>query len=298
MWPDHVDEILGGDQAVALGVLTPARGVSLAPLTNFRARDREAGTLRALNSSVGLWRKLKRIRDAPQVAVAYHSRAHSETARQEYVLVQGTATLEPMTPEDIRAEWEAAAGPIDTGLWRRWQRVYYERMTIAIDVERIVVWPDLMCRGDREVLGAPLPQEDPAPQSPPKKGTGPRVKHERAARRASGLPHVLAGWAGADGFPFVVPVHVGAVSDAGFALDAPAGLPPGGRRAGLLAHRFERWAIGQEQRIHTGWLEDGVYAPHTESGYKLPKSKLLFRLGSGAVTRRGQREAVNAGVQL
>lgn len=294
MWSDAVDAILGGDQAVALALRTPAGGVTLTPLTNFALRDRDAGTLSALNSSVGLWRKLARVRDDPRLAVAYHSRAHSATDRPEYVLVQGTASLAPLDPKAIRAEWERAAGPIDTGVWGRWMRVYYDRVALVVDVERIVVWPDLMCLGEPEVVGSALP-EDPPPQAPPKKGTGPRIDHRRAARRAASLPHVLAGWTGSDGFPVVVPVHAGAASDAGFAVTAPAGLPAGGRRAGLLAHRFERYAIGQEQRIHTGWLQDGVYAPHTESGYLLPESKLLFRLGSGVVTRRGYREASKAG---
>jgi hypothetical protein len=240
-----------------------------------------------------MWRKLERLRAEPRIAVAYHSRAHSETDRQEYVLVQGTASLSPLDPASIRAEWEQAAGPIDTGLWRRWMRVYYDRVMVTIAVERVVVWPDLMCRGEAVAHGAPLPDAA-EPQAPPKNGTGPRIDHARAARRIDGLPHVLLGWVGADGFPFVVPVSVGAVSDAGFAVDAPAGLPPGGRRAGLLAHRFERYAIGQEQRIHTGWLDGATYAPHTETGYKLPASKLLFRAGSGLVTRRGVREAQRA----
>ena len=65
MWPDTIDEILGGDQAVALAHVTPAEGVVLTPVTNFALRDREAGTV-AVNSSVGMWRKLDRIQ--PQSA--------------------------------------------------------------------------------------------------------------------------------------------------------------------------------------------------------------------------------------
>ncbi|HEV2813520.1 MAG TPA: hypothetical protein VGW10_09735, partial [Solirubrobacteraceae bacterium] len=102
----------------------------------------------------------------------------------------------------------------------------------------------------------------------------------------------LLGWAGGDGFPMVVPVTVGATSPRGIALDAAPGLvPPGGRRAGFTAHAFSRFTYGQEQRKHTGWLEDGVYAPHTETGYRLPESRLLFHLAGGIVTRRGIRTA-------
>jgi hypothetical protein len=60
-WPDPVDEILGSDHVVMLAYVTPARGVVLLPVTNFAVRDREAGILTAVNSSVGAWRKLERI---------------------------------------------------------------------------------------------------------------------------------------------------------------------------------------------------------------------------------------------
>src|SRR3954447_8035626 len=98
MWPDHVDEILGGDQVVALAYTTPANGVILTPLTNFGLRDRENGTLSAVNSSVAAWRKLDRIRKSPKIALAYHTRAHGFSDRPEYVLVQGTASLAPPHP--------------------------------------------------------------------------------------------------------------------------------------------------------------------------------------------------------
>jgi hypothetical protein len=58
--------------------------------------------------------------------------------------------------------------------------------------------------------------------------------------------------------------------------------------------------IGQEQRVHTGWLEsDGSnqvrYAPHTKAGYRLPKSKLVFIVGSGSIALR-MGKAREAGV--
>ena len=128
------------------------------------------------------------------------------------------------------------------------------------------------------------------------------VSGERAARRAERLSNVLLSWVGADGFPVVVPVEVKGADEHGILLEAPAGVvPPGGRRAGLTAHSFSPRVTGQEQRIHTGWMEaelDGrrlVYAPHTEAGYRLPTSKLLYRLAAGFVTRRGMRGARRAG---
>ena len=304
MWPDDVDAVLAGDQVVALAHLTPARGVVVTPLTNFGVRDREAGTLTPVTSSIGMWRKLERIRRSPAVAVAYHTRKHGQSEREDYVLVQGRATLSPLGDrgwiDAHREEWDRAAGTRDVGpLWERWLRVYHWRVAIEIAVERIVVWPDLLCSGDPTVIGPPT-SGDPAPQTAPARGTGPRVRAARVARRAARLPNVLLGWAGADGLPVVVPVRPGEAGERGIELRAPGLLPPGGRRAGLTAHSFARHTFGQVQRKHTGWLEvdpsgTAIYAPHTEAGHHLPESRTLYRMASGLVTRRGLRAAVRAG---
>jgi hypothetical protein len=306
-WPAAVDEILAGDQAVAFAHVTPASGVVLTPLTNIGLRDPRAGAVSPVSSSVGMWKKLARIQANPRVAVAFHTRAHSFSERPEYVLVQGTASLTPPERRDWIERhlegWERFAGPRQVGrLWERWLAVYHWRVGVEIEVERIVAWPDLRCQGEPEVHGIASPERSPGPQAEPAKGTGPRVRHGRAARRAARLPHVLLAWVGSDGFPVVVPVDVRGAGDRGILLAAPQGLvPPGGRRAGLLAHSFARHTIGQHQRRHTGWLEAEsragrlVYAPHTESGYHLPASRFLFRLTSGFVTRRGLRGARAAG---
>ena len=304
-WPEAVDEVLGGDQALAFAHVTPARGVVLTPLTNTGLRDRAAGAAEPVSSSVGMWRKLERVRAEPRVALAYHAREHGFADRPEYVLVQGTASLSPLEDrgwvERHREAWERFSGSRDVGpLWERWLRAYHWRVGISLVVERVSVWPDLACRGEVEVHGTPRPAAPPAPQRPPAKGTAPRIRHHRAARRAARRPHVLLGWVGTDGFPVVVPVDVAGAEAHGIQLTAPPGLvPPGGRRAGLLAHSFARYTAGQHQHRHTGWLQaDGdriLYAPHTESGYHLPESMTLYRLGAGLVTRRGLRAARRAG---
>jgi hypothetical protein len=302
-WPAGVDEILGGDQVVALAYVTPARGVVLTPLTNTGLRDRERETITPFSSSVGMWRKLERIQRNPQVAVAYHTREHGFSDRPEYVLVQGNATLSSLSDrgwvERHRENWERFSGPRDVGLWEPLLRTYHWRVAVEIDIERIVVWPDGQCRGTRELCGAQLPAV-PGPQRPPKNGTRPRLDHERAARRAARLPNVLLGWAGGDGFPVVVPVTIEGTEERGILLRPPPDtVPPGGRRAGLLAHSFARYTVGQNQRKYTGWLEADaervVYAPHTESGYRLPASRFLYRAGAAFVTTRGLRAARRAG---
>ena len=63
---------------------------------------------------------------------------------------------------------------------------------------------------------------------------------------------------------------------------------------------FKRHMIGQEQRVHTGWLEvDGdqaVYAPHTKAGYAVPASPGLMAVGTALTMPRGYREARELGL--
>src|SRR3954451_12530880 len=136
-WPDRVDEIIGGDQAVMLATVTPARGVVLTPVTNFGVRDRDAGTV-TVNSSAGGWKKLERIGRDPHVALAFHTRLHGYADRPEYVLVQGTASLSaPLDdyPATLGADWERFDGPRASGpFWGPWLRPYYTRVVIDIAV--------------------------------------------------------------------------------------------------------------------------------------------------------------------
>jgi hypothetical protein len=298
-WPESVDPIVDRDHVVMLAYATPARGTVLLPVTNFGIRDREAGTI-TVNSSVGAWRKLERMRRDPHVALAFHTRRHADHDRDEYLLVQGTANLSepiPDYPSTVIDHWERVEPWRDLNpLWKRWLRVYALRVAIEVRAERVVVWPGLDCSGTAEVHGPPPPPE-PAPQSPPRKGMGPRIDHRRAARRAARLPDVLLGWIGADRFPTVIPVRIDGTADDGILLEAPKGLvPAGGRRAALTAHWFSRNVVGQNQRKHTGWLDtrpDGrlVYSPHTDSSYRFPPSPLLFRLVAGGGTRLWARRA-------
>jgi hypothetical protein len=303
-WPEELDEIVGGDHVAMLASATPAQGVVLAPLSNFGTRDRARGTI-TVNSSVGAWKKLDRILRNPSVALAFHTREHSSSERPEFVLAQGRAALSapiPDYPETIIERWERFEPWRDLNpLWKRWLRVFAIRVEIKVSLERLVVWPDLECGGELEVLGAPLPPPPP-PQRRPARGTDPRLNHARAAARASRLPHLLLGWIGADGLPMAVPVRIAGTAKEGILLDAPPGVvPAGGRRAGLTAHWFSERVIGQNQRIHTGWLEAGgpgdpvAYAPHTTAAYRFPASMSVFQLVAGAGTRWRLRQARRAG---
>ncbi len=306
-WPEDLEDVLVGDQVVALASVTPARGVVLTPVTNFGPHDRSTGTAR-INSSVSANKKLDRIQANPNVALAFHTRRFSTAAGSQYVLVQGTATIGPPVedfPATMGVRWTEKDGAPPGGLWRRWLRIYYTRVMVDIAVRRIIVWPDLHAGGDPLVIGDRL-GPPPPPQTPPSGGTAARVDSSRVATTATKLPHVLLGWAGDDGLPMVVPVGVSATDGNGSAVvlnAAGAVLPPGNRRAGLTAHDFSCRPPSENERVQTGWLEvDGGghtarYYPHTDFGFFLPPSTLLYRLAMGVFTRRAVRAArqVSAG---
>lgn len=296
-WPEHVDAVLAGDLTAALGILTPAGGVVVSAVAPVGLRDRAEGTV-TFTTSLGFGRKLERIRRDPRVALAYHARGHGFATGAEYVLVQGRCR--PVPPAD--PDWServlgpASArfmGPPKRGLfWDRWLQEYYaDRVPVTVDVDRIVVWPATDAGGEPVVHGARRPVADPPPQSPPKHGTGPRLDADKAAAKAGRLPHVLAGWREADGYPLVAPVSVGE----GFRLASGLRLPAGGRRAGLLAHAYRAKLVGLQARSHTGWLADGVYAPHTETAFRAPANKTLLLLANGLLAKQGLRKARRAG---
>ena len=188
-------------------------------------------------------------------------------------------------PASMRFMGAPQTGPF----WDRWLSAYYG--------DRVVV--TVRCSGSSpgRTSCARVPRPSPAARfhrssprlRPPRSGDRAARRTQRAARRASALPHVLLAFRGGDGFPLVAPVRVGAPSRLGFALSGP--LPARGRRAGLLAHRFEPKLIGLETRQYTGWLQDGVYAPHTERGFRAPANKTLVLLANGFMARRGLRQA-------
>ncbi|WP_319448513.1 MULTISPECIES: hypothetical protein [unclassified Mycobacterium] len=299
-WSTQLDGVLAGDQVVGVAAVTPARGVVIAPMTNFAVHDRQAGVV-GVNSSVGASKKIERMRRNPHVAVAFHSRDHSTADGMQYVLVQGFATVSapvPDFPATIGTRWDDKDGAPPSGLWGRWLRVYYTRIPIDIAVERIMSWPDLRASGEPELLGTPLPPPA-ASQASPLGGTGTRIDCARAARRARRLPHVLLGWVGEDGLPMVVPVLITGFDDVGIRLGtAGPVLPSGHRRAGLTAHSFSHHGLGNHgnhQRLHTGWLEvdsphTATYRPHTSAGFRMPPSTWLYRLAVGFAARRGAND--------
>ena len=301
-WDDEVEAVLDGDLTAALGYRTPAGGVVVQAIAPIGLHDRASGTV-GFTTSLGFSKKLERIERDPRVALAFHAREHGSASGETFVLAQGRARVIARPDAEQRARLRRLAterlGAPKTGpFWNRWMREYYQsRVPVEIAVDRVVVWPDLRCAGTARVFGEPLPDNAGIDQTPPKNGTGPRLDPSKCHRRLARLPHTLAGYAGADGRPVVLPVRITGASAAGLALEAPA-LMSGARRAGLLGHRYEPQLIGLETRQYTGWLEagdgHGTYAPHTEAGYRAPANKPLLLLLNGLLAKRGVRAARRA----
>ena len=295
-WRDDDDEIIGGDLTAALAYCTPAGGAVATPVAPVGLRDRASGTV-SFTTSLGFGRKLDRIAENPRVALAYHAREHGFARSERFVLVQGQASFEP-APRPGRS-WRRSFVPHRKDSWVRrkrgvswdwWLRAYYaSRIVVTVHVERVSSWPDLECRGARNVVGRPVTDGPPVSQRPPRGGTAPRVELGPAARRLNGLPHVLAAYVGADGFPEIVPVALGRTNPSGISLYGP--LPLGARRAGLLAHSYEPQLIGLRTVTHTGWLDEGTYAPHTAAGFRAPANKTFLLLANGFAAQRGQGQA-------
>ena len=288
--------MLAGDMTAALGYVTPAGGAVVAAVAPVGLRDRDQGTV-TFTTSLGLGKKLERIARDPRVGIAYHARDHGFASGDSFVLVQGRCR--PVPPAD--PDWnERVLGPASARFmgpprrgpfWDRWLKEYYaDRVPVTVDVARVVVWPALDCSGDPVVNGIDRPGA-PEPQAAPKKGTGPRVDAEKAARKLARMPHVLVAWREADGFPAVVAARVQGAGGEGIRLGSEAGLPAGGRRAGVLGHSYEAKLVGLRARQHTGWLEDGLYAPHTVSAFRAPSNKTLLLLANGLLAKRGLRKA-------
>src|SRR3954468_24801935 len=75
VWPDEVDDVLGGDLTCAIAYVTPARGAVVTAVAPIGLRGREANTV-GFTTSLGFGRKLDRLRQEPRIAMAYHAREH------------------------------------------------------------------------------------------------------------------------------------------------------------------------------------------------------------------------------
>lgn len=296
MWSEADDAILGGDLTAALAYRTPAGGVVLTAVAPLGLRDREAHTV-AFTTSLGFGRKLDRIDANPEVALAYHAREHGFASDPRFVVVQGHASYDAapdraVLETQVQPASERFMGAPRKGIfWDRWLRAYYQdRVLVTVSVTRLISWTDGSCAGEPLLTGPALPAGEPAAQTPPRNGTAPRIDVAHMRRRIGALPHVLLGWVGGDGFPLVSPAKVGDASPDGIAVSG-ALLPAGGRRAGLLAHRYEPHLIGLEARQYTGWLQDGIYAPHTAQGFRAPANKTVLLLANGLMALRGLKRA-------
>ena len=211
-WSDEIDEVLGSDLTAGLACATPAGGAVVMAIGTLGLRDRVAGTV-TFTTSLGVGRKLDRIRAEPRVALAYHTRRHGlGSTSPMFVLVQGRAeivTSPDQALQDRIRDGAAAhlgfAGPPRRGrrFWEWWLREYVAvRVPVVVTITRITTWPDLSASGPATVLGAARVVDTP-PGVPPATGAGPRVDVARAAHRVRRLPHQLLGFLDAERAPTV-----------------------------------------------------------------------------------------------
>ncbi|WP_185972612.1 hypothetical protein [Georgenia yuyongxinii] len=294
-WPDAVDEILRGDLVAALAYVTPAGGAVATTVAPCGLVDRGRGTV-SFTTSLGFGRKLERLARDPSTALAFHTREHGFARAPGHVLVQGRSTIQlrvtPARVAEVTAHAERFLGPIRRGpVWDRLLREYYaDRVVVDVAVSRVATWPDPTAVDEPVVVGPPWPGPPPS-QRPPRDGVGPRVEIARTFRLVTALPHVVLAYRGSDRLPVVVPVTVAGRDGGGLRLRGP--LPPGRRRAGLLAHGFRPGLVGLHTRVLTGWLvcDDaggGHFAPHTSSGVYAPPVKSLLLVSNGLLAKYGE----------
>lgn len=303
-WPEHIQDIFAGDMVVALAYRTPAGGCAILPVTTAGMYDPDARTV-STSTSFGLWKKLVAIGKDPRVAFAFHTRMHGYSDQPHYVLVQGDASFparppapgESQLPQPGTEAWNRfVAEPKSGRIWSWLGREYYDyRVPITVQAKRVLAWPNLEARGEPEVYGEPLPDDPPPPQREPAKGTAPRVPAKKYRKRFDRARHFLLAYGGPDAYPVVLPDRPRFDGDE--IVVGRDDLPPGGRRAGFLAHWFEPKFIGQGSVVATGWLEgdSGRYAPHTAGGYAAPGSELVYALATGLGTKLGYRRARKQG---
>ena len=256
-WDDSLDAVFAGDLTAGLGYRTPAGGVVVQAVAPIGLRDRARGTL-GFTTSLGFSKKLDRLAADPRVVLAFHAREHGRASSARYLLAQGTARVvdRPTETERDRVRTLAAerlGAPKRGRFWDYWLREYYvTRVPVEVSVTRIQCWPTLDAAGTPElVLGEPLPAPPPASQSPPGRGTAPRIDVARAARRLR-----------------------------------RAGLTGHTYRAQLIGLET-RQHTGWLEVSPAG----ARYAPHTEVGYRAPANKTFLLLLNGALAKRGVRQA-------
>jgi hypothetical protein len=101
----------------------------------------------------------------------------------------------------------------------------------------------------------------------------------------------------------VVPITITSADGGGLSVrTAGPVLPAGGRRAGVLGHKFYEHVAGLTSRQYTGWLtvdagdaSTGIYAPHTERNLVIPHSKTIALLLNGLAATTTYRAAQKAG---
>ena len=272
---------MGGDHAVMLAYATPARGTVLLPVTNFAVRDREAGTSTAVNSSVGMWKKLERIRRDPHVALAFHTREHAydRAPRVRAGAGQGHARRSGAGLPDEHPRALGAHRAVERP--RPWLEVVDARLRApggGRDRRRArggLAGPPLRGRAG----GARRSATRPARVAAAAEGRHRPADSTTSARRA-GLrpcPTCCSAGSGPTGSPMVVPV--------GIAGTEPGGIRPGGGRRAAAARRAPR-------RLLRPLVQQGRDRPEPAQAHGLARRHAVRAAHSGQPQVSGLAAAV------
>ncbi len=294
-WPDEVDRVLGGDLTAALAYVTPAGGTVVAGVSPCGLRDRDAGTV-TFTTSFGFGKKLERIERDPHVALAYHAREHGLADGPLFVLVQGTRPCRPRARRGVeregarprhrpvhgRAAPGRAVGPPAAGVLRRPGADHRRRRA-----DRRVAVARLLgrARGARLATARRPAAPVAAQEREPARGWTPRKPRASWPSAPTSSPRGARPTATR---PWWRPAHRRREPRAGSGIERAPSLPPGGRRAGVLAHAYEKKLTGAEgPPAHAvGSTRRRCTRPTPQTGFAAPKNKTL--------TAAGQRPAGQA----
>ena len=238
-------------------------------------------------------------------AIAYHTRKHGFSDRPEYVLVQGRGSLTPVEDRDWVDRHRDDMGPLRRPASAEplygvvAARVPLARRYPARHRPRAWSWPDLACTASPRSTALRFRTRRRAAEAHRPRGRGRGSGTSGRHEGREGLPHVLLGWVGGDGFPMVVP---GRSPRSRRSRDAAAGArrPDARRRSARRAPGARLRAstrparISPSTRAGSSPSSDGaaVYAPHTQAGYRMPR---VEGASSERLVRRGDEMAHAAG---
>ena len=290
-----------GDLTAALGYRTPAGGAVALAVAPVGLHDRAAGTV-GFTTSLGLLEEARPDRRDPRVALAFHAREHG--ASSSPALRARPGPRHASTPRRRRrasrrssTQAERYLGEAPRGrFWDFWLREYGDvRVPADVEVERIVVWPDLRCagepRGARRAAARAAGPAGAAEARAPARGSTWRARPSASRKTATCCSATAAATATRWWCPW---------RSTGSGPAACGSAPPRRCRRAAAGPACSATPTARSSsacaRARTpAGSRAALYAPHTEAGYVAPPNKTLLLLLNGGLAKRGVRKARRAG---